>query len=157
MSHSMVYYNPVMNPDPQNKRVIFHVDMDAFFAAVEQRRRPELKGRPVVVGGAGDPFKRGVVSAASYEARTYGIRSAMPLREAYRRCPEAVFLPVDFEAYTRASEEIFNILKGYSQLIEPAGLDEAFLDMTAVCSGVAEPGISERFERASGFARDIKN
>lgn len=138
------------------------MDMDAFFAAVEQRRRPELKGRPVVVGGDGDPFKRGVVSAASYEARTYGIRSAMPLREAYRRCPEAVFLPVDFEEYTRASEEVFNILKGYSQLIEPAGLDEAFLDMTAACagegeSGLPEPtGVRERFERASVIARDIK-
>lgn len=136
--------------------------MDAFFAAVEQRRRPELKGRPVVVGGDGDPFKRGVVSAASYEARTYGIRSAMPLREAYRRCPEAVFLPVDFEAYTRASEEIFNILKGYSQIIEPAGLDEAFLDMTAACTGEGEleplepMGMLERFERASVIAMDIK-
>ncbi|MBI5038538.1 MAG: DNA polymerase IV [Nitrospirae bacterium] len=148
-----------MNPDPQNKRVIIHVDMDAFFAAVEQRRRPELKGRPVVVGGDGDPFKRRVVSAASYEARTYGIRSAMPLREAYRRCPGAVFLPVDFEAYTRASEEVFNILKGYSQLIEPAGLDEAFLDMTAACGGVEEFGTSEvreRFEQASVIAKDIK-
>ena len=151
-----------MNPDPQNKRVILHVDMDAFFAAVEQRRRPELKGRPVVVGGDGDPFKRGVVSAASYEARTYGIRSAMPLREAYRRCPEAVFLPVDFEEYTRASEEVFNILKGYSQLIEPAGLDEAYLDMTAACAGEGEleplepMGMRERFERASVIARDIK-
>src|SRR3990170_4205627 len=151
-----------MNPDPQNKRVILHVDMDAFFAAGEQRMRPELKGRPVGVGGGGDPFKRGVVSAASYEARTYGIRSAMPLREAYRRCPEAVFLPVDFEAYTRASEEIFNILKGYSQLIEPAGLDEAFLDMTAACAGEGEleplepMGMRERFERASVIARDIK-
>jgi len=140
-----------MNPDPQNKRVILHVDMDAFFAAVEQRRRPELKGRPVVVGGDGDPFKRGVVSAASYEARTYGIRSAMPLREAYRRCPEAVFLPVDFEEYTRASDEVYNILKGYSQLIEPAGLDEAYLDMIAACAGE-----EERFERASVIARDIK-
>ena len=151
-----------MNPDPQNKRVILHVDMDAFFAAVEQRRHPELKGRPVVVGGDGDPFKRGVVSAASYEARTYGIRSAMPLREAYRRCPEAVFLPVDFEEYTRASEEVFNILKGYSQLIEPAGLDEAYLDMTAACAGEGEleplepMGMRERFERASVIARDIK-
>src|SRR3990172_654205 len=140
-----------MNPDPQNKRVILHVDMDAFFAAVEQRRHPELKGRPVVVGGDGDPFKRGVVSAASYEARTYGIRSAMPLREAYRRCPEAVFLPVDFEEYTRASDEVYNILKGYSQLIEPAGLDEAYLDMIAACAGE-----EERFERASVIARDIK-
>ena len=81
-------------------RWILHIDMDAFFSAVEQKRRPELAGRPVVVGGEGDPTKRGVVSTASYEARKFGIHSAMPLRTAYKLCPAAIFLPVDYEEYS---------------------------------------------------------
>ena len=84
-------------------RRIMHVDMDAFFAAVEEKRRPELKGRPLVIGGRGDPHARGVVSTASYEARKYGIHSAMPLRTAYKLCPDAVFLPVDYQEYSRVS------------------------------------------------------
>lgn len=84
---------------------ILHIDMDAFFSSVEQIRRPELAGKPVVVGGEGDPTKRGVVSTASYEARQFGIHSAMPLRLACKLCPEAIFLPVDYEEYTRASVE----------------------------------------------------
>jgi nucleotidyltransferase/DNA polymerase involved in DNA repair len=79
-------------------RYVLHVDLDQFIAAVELLRHPELQGRPVVVGGDGDPSKRGVVSTASYEAREYGVRSGMPLRTAYKRCPEAVFLPVDAAA-----------------------------------------------------------
>ena len=79
-------------------RRILHIDMDAFFAAVEEKRDPDLKGKPVVIGGMGDPSRRGVVSTANYEARKYGIHSAMPLRTAYRLCPRAVFLPVDYEA-----------------------------------------------------------
>ena len=82
-------------------RTILHVDLDAFFAAVEQRDRPELRGRPVIVGG--DPGSRGVVSAASYEARRFGVHSAMSLREAYRRCPDGVFLPVDGRRYQAAA------------------------------------------------------
>ena len=87
-------------------RRILHIDMDAFFAAVEQKRHPELVGKPVVIGGNGDPTKKGVVSTASYEARKYGIHSAMPLRAAFHLCPEAVFLPVDYDEYVRVSKII---------------------------------------------------
>lgn len=117
-------------PGSALERYILHVDMDAFFAAVEQHRRPELKGRPVIVGGRGDPNSRGVVSAASYEARRFGVRSGMPLAQAYRACPEAVFLPVDFAAYARVSRRVLAILRAYSPRIEQVGLDEAFLDVT---------------------------
>ncbi len=86
-------------------RTILHVDLDAFFAAVEQRDRPELRGRPVVVGGGG-PNQRGVVSAASYEARAFGVHSAMPLRQAGRLCPQAVFLPVDGTKYQSVSRDV---------------------------------------------------
>ncbi|MEP6639453.1 MAG: DNA polymerase IV, partial [Chloroflexota bacterium] len=109
---------------------ILHVDLDAFFAAVEQRDRPELRGRPVVVGGGGGEDARGVVSAASYEARVFGIHSAMSLREAYRRCPGAVFLPVDGRRYQAASRDVMAILRRYTPLVEPISIDEAFLDVT---------------------------
>ncbi|MGH2405400.1 MAG: DNA polymerase IV [bacterium] len=106
--------------------------MDAFFAAVEQLRRPELRGRPVVVGGDGDPRKRGVVSTASYEARAFGIHSAMPLRTAFKRCPHAVFLPVDFTAYREVSQRMYAILRDTGARVESWGLDEAFLDVSAL-------------------------
>jgi DNA polymerase-4 len=106
------------------------MDMDAFFAAVEEERHPELKGRPVVIGGSGDPAKRGVVSTASYEARKYGIHSAMPLRTAHKLCPHAVFLPVDYEEYARVSGIIKNILREISPIMEDVGIDEAFLDLS---------------------------
>lgn len=104
--------------------------MDAFFAAIEQLRRPELRGQPVVVGGDGDPRKRGVVSTASYEARAYGIHSAMPLRTALKRCPHAIFLPVDFPAYRDFSGRLMRLLHEYSPLVEPMSLDEAFVDVS---------------------------
>ena len=113
-------------------RRILHIDMDAFFSSVEQKRRPELIGKPVVVGGEGDPTKRGVVSTASYEARKFGIHSAMPLRMAYSLCPEAIFLPVDYEEYSRVSGEVKAILKQFSPLIEDVGIDEAFLDISSI-------------------------
>ncbi|MCX5846139.1 MAG: DNA polymerase IV [Deltaproteobacteria bacterium] len=113
-------------------RRIIHIDMDAFFAAVEQKRRPELIGKPVVIGGSGDPTKRGVAATASYEARKFGIHSAMPLKTAYKLCPHAVFLPVDMEAYSRESERIKNILRRFTPLIEDVGIDEAFLDISGI-------------------------
>jgi DNA polymerase-4 len=106
--------------------------MDAFFSSVEQKRHPELVRKPVVVGGDGDPTKRGVVSTASYEARKFGIHSAMPLRTAYRLCPDAVFLPVDYEEYSRVSEKIKAILKEVTPVVEDVGIDEAFLDISSI-------------------------
>jgi DNA polymerase-4 len=111
-------------------RTILHVDLDAFFAAVEQRDRPELRGRPVIVGGGG-PDQRGVVSAASYEARRFGVHSAMPLRTAGRLCPQGVFLPVDGRKYQQASREVMAILRGFTPQVQPISIDEAFLDVTA--------------------------
>src|SRR5947209_20304507 len=111
-------------------KTILHVDLDAFFAVVEQRDRPELRGKPVIVGGGG-PHDRGVVSAASYEARTFGVHSAMPLREAGRLCPDGVFLPVDGAKYQSVSREVMAILRRFSPLVEPISIDEAFVDVTA--------------------------
>ncbi len=112
------------------QRVVMHVDLDAFYASVEQLRRPELRGTPVIVGGAGVPGERGVVAAASYEARPFGVRSAMPLSRARRLCPNAIFVPCDFRAYRDASRAVFQILDRYSPVIEPIALDEAYLDCT---------------------------
>ncbi|MEI8348535.1 MAG: DNA polymerase IV [Candidatus Omnitrophota bacterium] len=115
-----------------NERYIVHVDMDAFFAAIEQRDNPGLRGKPVVVGA--DPKAgrgRGVVSTCSYEARKFGIHSAMPISTAYRNCPRAVFLPVDMERYTDVSRQLYNIYNEFTPMVEPAGLDEAYLDITA--------------------------
>jgi nucleotidyltransferase/DNA polymerase involved in DNA repair len=108
-------------------RWVLHVDLDQFIAAVEVLRRPELRGRPVVVGGDGDPAKRGVVSTASYEARAHGVHSGLPLRTAARRCPDAVFLPVDREAYETVSAQVMAALREFDVVVEVMGWDEAFL------------------------------
>lgn len=109
-------------------RKIIHVDMDAFFAAVEQRDRPELRGKPVIVGGR--PGGRGVVSTCSYEARKYGVHSAMPTNEAYRLCPHGIFVRGRHEVYKQVSETIREIFHEYTDLVEPLSLDEAYLDVT---------------------------
>jgi DNA polymerase-4 len=113
-------------------RRILHIDMDAFFSSVEQKRHPELVGKPVVIGGGGDPTKRGVVSTASYEARKFGIHSAMPLRTAYKLCPSAIFLPIDYEEYSRVSRKFKAVLGEFTEAIEDVGIDEAFLDISSV-------------------------
>ncbi len=115
-----------------NPRTILHVDMDAFYAAVEQRDHPEWRGRPVIVGAP--PDRRGVVSAASYEARRFGVHSAMPSRTAGRLCPSGVFCPVDMPRYAAESRRIFSIFERFTPLIEPLSLDEAFLDVTGARS-----------------------
>ena len=113
---------------------VLHVDLDQFIAAVEMLRRPELAGRPVVVGGHGDPTRRGVVATANYTAREHGIRSGMPLRTAARRCPDAVFLPADNAAYEAASDEVMAVLRSFGPtdgaVVEVLGWDEAFVGVT---------------------------
>ena len=115
----------------RRRKYIAHVDMDAFFASIEQRDRPSLRGKPVVVGADPRGGKgRGVVSTCSYEARRYGIHSAMPISTAFRKCPAAVFLPVDMDKYGKVSGEIYEILYSFSPDIEPVSIDEAFLDIS---------------------------
>lgn len=111
-------------------QLMLHVDMDAFFASVEQRDFPELRGKPVIVGGS--PESRGVVCAASYEARRYGVRSAMPCRTAYQKCPEGIFRPVRRDEIQKASRDVFEIFDEFTPLVEPLSVDEAFLDVGGV-------------------------
>jgi len=129
----------------QRERKILHVDMDAFYASVEQRDRPELRGKPVIVGGR--PEERGVVAAASYEARKYGIRSAMPTARALRLCPHAVLLRPRMGHYRRISQRIREIFLSYTPWVEPLSLDEAFLDVT---------GSERLFGPAERIGREIK-
>ncbi|GAB3199777.1 DNA polymerase IV [Nocardioides hungaricus] len=136
---------------------VLHVDMDQFIAAVEVLRRPELAGRPVIVGGRGDPTERGVVSTASYEARAFGVGSGMPLRVAVRRCPEAVFLPVDHEAYDAASVEVMDTLRGLAWggvpvVVEVLGWDEAFLAAGAGHGDLGDPRAFAEEVRAAVLA-----
>src|SRR3954462_4637088 len=113
--------------EPPRQRKIIHIDMDAFFASVEQRDNPELRSKPVAVGGSSE---RGVVAAASYEARAFGVRSAMASVTAKRKCPELIFVKPRFEVYKEVSAQIRDIFAQYTALIEPLSLDEAYLDVT---------------------------
>lgn len=138
-------------------RRILHIDMDAFFAAIEQQRHPELRGIPVVIGGRGVPTERGVVSTASYEARRFGIHSGMPLRTAYRACPNTVYLPVDFAAYEMVSQQIKSILREFSPVCEDSGVDEAFLDISN-CDQTPERlayAIKQRIQDETGLTCSI--
>ncbi|HOT03621.1 MAG TPA: DNA polymerase IV [Methanolinea sp.] len=146
----------LQDPDPgmhltkeicHNYRIILHVDMDSFYASVEVREHPDLKGKPVVIGA--DPREgsgRGVVCTCSYEARKYGVRSAMPISHAYQLCPNAVFLPPRFPVYTRASERVMAVLRRYSEKFEQVSIDEAYLDLSYL----------KNFADAELVARDIK-
>ncbi len=130
-------------------RKILHIDMDAFFASVEQRDFPELRGKPVIVGGK--PGSRGVVAACSYEARKFGVHSAMPCAQAAKLCKAAIFVPHRFDAYREASAQIHKVFKSYTQDIEPLSLDEAYLDVT---EKAAEVGSAT--EVAKRIKSDIK-
>ena len=111
------------------QRCVAHLDMDAFYVGVELMRRPELRGRPVVVAGSGP---RAVVTTASYEARRYGVFSAIPAARARRLCPEAIFLPPDFEAYRAMSKRVMDRVRAQVDVVEVAGLDEAYLDLSGI-------------------------
>ena len=138
-----------MRSDP----TILHVDLDAFFAAVEQRDKPSLRGKPVVVGGVGG---RGVVATASYEARAFGVRSAMSTREARARCPHAAFLTGRFDAYRASSRKVMALLRDLSPLVEPLSLDEAFVDLTASeLDDVSVAGVTRLAQRLKDDVREV--
>jgi len=130
---------------------VLHVDLDQFLAAVEILRRPELRGKPVVVGGDGDPTKRGVVSTASYEARAFGVRSGVPLRTAAKRCPGAVFLPIDKQAYDAASAEVMSALRSFGYPVDVLGWDEAFLGVRSDDPEAVAREIQDRVREATSL------
>ena len=144
--------------DKRQVRKIIHIDMDAFYVSVEQRDNPELKSRPVAVGY---PAKRGVVAAASYEARRFGVPSAMPSTVAMRRCPELVFVPPRFDADRAASRQVHVILKDYTPLVEPLSLDEAYLDVTDNIRGIPTAWETAREMhlgcRLRAYARELRD
>jgi DNA polymerase IV len=133
-----------MDPVKQIRKII-HIDLNAFYASVEQRDNPPLRGKPVVVGG--DPYGRGVVATASYEARAFGIHSAQSCKVARKLCPDAIFLRPRFEVYRAVSQQIQAIYRKYTHLVEPLALDEAFLDITFLV---------EKNGSATQVAREIK-
>ena len=135
----------------RSRASILHLDLDAFFASVEQRDKPSLRGKPVVVGGIGS---RGVVSTASYEARTFGVHSAMPTHEARRRCPHAAFLSGRFDAYRTASRAVMDVLRSVSPLVEPLSLDEAFVDLAQTIEPI-EPTTEALTELAATIRADV--
>jgi DNA polymerase-4 len=132
------------------ERVIMHVDMDAFYAAIEQRDRPELRGKPVLVGGLG---RRAVVSTASYEARPFGAKSAMPMSQARRLCPHAIVVPPRMDDYVAVSREVMAVLDDFSPVVEQLGLDEAFVDMTGTERLFGPPDEAARKIKAAIVAR----
>ena len=134
-----------MNEEWAAPRAILHCDLDAFYASVEQRDHPEMRGKPVIVGGRA--HERGVVSAASYEARTFGVHSAMPLRMAARLCPDGIFVPGDHERYNEASDAVMALFAEYTPLVQPISLDEAFLDVS---------GTAHLFGGPVAIARSLK-
>jgi len=136
-------------------RKIIHVDMDAFFAAIEQRDNPRLRGKPVIVGGS--PDSRGVVCTASYEARAYGVRSAMPAAEARRRCPDGIFVPVNMRKYQEVSRQIRALFLAVTDLVEPISLDEAFLDVTSTTTDPRELGheLKRRIKAVTGLTASV--
>lgn len=138
-------------------RTILHVDMDAFFAAVELQRYPELVGEAVVVGGRGDPSRRGVVSTATYEARRYGVHSGMALRTAARLCPHAQFLPVELARYRAVSEGIFDVLSSFTERVQGVGLDEAYLDFTGDPRGGRDiaGALKQAIKQTSGLTASV--
>ena len=129
----------------EKKRIIFHLDMDHFFTAVEERERPEYKGKPVIVGANPKGGKgRGVVSTCNYEARSFGVRSGMPISKAWKLCSEAIYLPVNYELYVKVSNEIMDMLRKYTDKFEQWGIDEAFLDVTSKAKDYAEAEVLAR-------------
>ncbi len=138
-------------------RIILHIDMDYFFAQIEERENPQFKGKPVIVGA--DPKGgrgRGVVSTCNYEAREYGIHSALPISKAYQLCPQAIFLPVNMELYQKVSENIMEIVKKYSPIFEQVSLDEAYLDLSTKWTIVKLVDRRKGWERAKIIAKNMK-
>ncbi len=143
-----------MEETQRKRRVVLHIDLDAYYASIEQRDHPELRSKPVVVGGS--PQGRGVVATCSYEARAFGVRSAMPAKTAYRLCPQAIFLPPRFEVYRAVSSQVMAIFKSVTALVEPLSLDEAYLDITSCVSNFLEAvqlarTIKERIREETGL------